>query len=686
VTLNVQQQEQLLLLQKSVLQFFLSQNSKQKIYIHIETNMYDKVFSPSTKSSRSMWKSSMAASTTYILATATFVASAVICIVHPSPPPDTAADVRVPNTAVCVRASRYADYATARLVLGTPAREVETFIRLDRVAESSLTSTLIWASMVSQSHTLNCTSDWSSCSDMTIVQPAGPRSDLQWAFSRFALHPDYNDYSTVSQLGLKAMLFMVKGYDYYLTTTHFCWTQHIQTSCSENAVDVHVDSNGYLQDLSGSLGTCTGTSTRLFPYKASSEPSWLALTDRYLFEHDESHLQLRRAVVETGTLCTEQNATLYNSLLLYKAQCANTPSCQTDPSVPYRRIASHHTLHIQIPHDTNKSIIHVKESSTMSRLPSLLSASEATWIAIAQLCILVLVAAVSFVRDSQRAVSPSFILRHAFMRCIGERDHITIYSYKDVIINAIIGFLALLARASVVMASYQLLYQDNCERLVMSESIGCFVSLIHFILRNALHTKRETPLTKLGGTCVVLSTLNCFFSLEHTHTHSHCTAFSYSAHCTGPMSTIDVSCAILVSMADTPLLATRQTFSSVGKMLASLLILASGVQTLIYSSTACCMTAVCVMQELHYDKNMQEFAILLYLSTALWLAQTSCVAVTLCTAFVAPFVYSVTRTTTADTLVIRICTLLGVICTSMPSVNRISLSFSKYVKAHAGKH
>jgi hypothetical protein len=83
---------------------------------------------------------------------------------------------------------------------------------------------------------------------MTIVQPAGPRSDLQWAFSRFALHPDYNDYSTVSQLGLKAMLFMVKGYDYYLTTTHFCWTQHIQTSCSENAVDVHVDSNGYLQD------------------------------------------------------------------------------------------------------------------------------------------------------------------------------------------------------------------------------------------------------------------------------------------------------------------------------------------------------------------------------------------------------------------------------------------------------
>lgn len=154
------------------------------------------------------------------------------------------------------------------------------------------------------------------------------------------------------------------------------------------------------------------------------------------------------------------------------------------------------------------------------------------------------------------------------------------------------------------------------------------------------------------------------------------------------MSTIDVSCAILVSMADTPLLATRQTFSSVGKMLASLLILASGVQTLIYSSTACCMTAVCVVHEINHDTNMQEFALLLYLSTALWLAQTSCVAVTLCTAFVAPFVYSVTRTTTADTLVIRTCTLLGVICTSMPSVNRISLSFSKYVKAAhaAAKH
>eukprot|EP00966_Prymnesium_polylepis_P020467 471183-Prymnesium_polylepis.1 len=92
------------------------------------------------------------------------------------------------------------------------------------------------------------------------------------------------------------------------------------------------------------------------------------------------------------------NGTLYKSLVLYSAQCSNAGSCQTEPSVPYRRLAARHTVHIQLPAGTDNATIHVSAADTMSRLPALLSSESATLIAVAQLAILVLVAAVSFVR------------------------------------------------------------------------------------------------------------------------------------------------------------------------------------------------------------------------------------------------------------------------------------------------
>ena len=117
-------------------------------------------------------------------------------------------------------------------------------------------------------------------------------------------------------------------------------------------------------------------------------------------------------------------------------------------------------------------------------------------------------------------------------------------------------------------------------------------------------------------------------------------------------------------------------------MLASLLILVSAVQTLLYAPAACCMTAACVGHDV--QNRLKGFEIVLYISTALWIAQGTCVAVTLCTVFVSPFVYSLTRMTTGDTLMFRMCTLFGIICTSIPTVNRVTLKFVRDLSVRYG--
>jgi uncharacterized membrane protein len=310
---------------------------------------------------------------------------------------------------------------------------------------------------------------------------------------------------------------------------------------------------------------------------------------------------------------------------------------------------------LQLPHNTQNATLLFRNARTMARLPALLSSNDATWIAVGQLAILVLVAAVSFVRSSQKAVSPAYILKHAFNRCVGEPASLSLHSVREVMLNAMIGALALGARCAVVGFSAEDLSADNANRVVIAEVVGCSVSFAHFLLRNVvLHTelKFETPLTKLGG----------------------------------PMSTIDISCAILVSLAETPLLATRETFSSVGRMLASLLILVSGVQTLIYSAAACVMTAVCVTHEKDYMDRMRGFATVLYTASVLWAVQAACVGITLCTVFVAPFVFSVSRTGTGDTTVLRIATLFGIFATALPMVNRVTLQFVRgIVKQREGQ-
>lgn len=91
------------------------------------------------------------------------------------------------------------------------------------------------------------------------------------------------------------------------------------------------------------------------------------------------------------------------------------------------------------------------------------------------------------------------------------------------------------------------------------------------------------------------------------------------------------------------------------------------------------MTVTCVTYEKDYQLHLRGYATVLYMATVLWLVQTGCVAITLCTAFVSPFVYSLTRTTTGDTTIFRLCALFGMVCTAFPTINRVGLTFARYI-------
>jgi hypothetical protein len=82
----------------------------------------------------------------------------------------------------------------------------------------------------------------------------------------FSVYAEFRDYSlTGGQLGLRGMVFLVRAYDYYLTTTHFCWAPHVHNISLTNGVAAKTDADGYLEEVGGSLGRCNGTTTHLFP-------------------------------------------------------------------------------------------------------------------------------------------------------------------------------------------------------------------------------------------------------------------------------------------------------------------------------------------------------------------------------------------------------------------------------------
>ena len=143
---------------------------------------------------------------------------------------------------------------------------------------------------------------------------------------------------------------------------------------------------------------------RLFPSDAANERvTWLSLSDTFLYQYDNPLLDRRRAVVEMGSACAEARTDVAHANDLYRLDCAiiDPTWCQDQPSLPFRRLAMMR-MRFDLWRDGSGGALRVAESGALARAPRLSNYSEGLQRAVGRLAIMLLIAAVVFVRGSQR--------------------------------------------------------------------------------------------------------------------------------------------------------------------------------------------------------------------------------------------------------------------------------------------
>lgn len=589
---------------------------------------------------------SAVASGAYLATFLVFLVVVFFSIAEPTAPLTSVGGIDIPAGARCLRSSRHADFSSVWLPIGAPVRNAQLLLRLDRVVKNPLDALSIKGTLIAQSTSKVCNVSSSRCTD--VVQVGGRLTDqVKNEMTDFHYFSGLGDTSLAgAYLGLDGELALVAGVSYWLTTSHLCWSNSNESSSSGTTADVTVDpvSRALMASTDEGLGPvgCNATTAALFPAWASSELRWLALTSTFLYEHAEDTLRGRRRTVEQAGVCNGETHTDQ-----YWSDCRGSPAgCQSTPSIPYRRLGAMHSLYLSLDADgLGGRLAHVR-TAALERVPVLMSTDSANIVATLRLVLMVLVAGVTYIRSSQEGTKSERLVLSAWRWYYGlpvtRSCSNTTY---DIISTAVTGLLALAGRVVVVLAMAKVLRNDGQGLLVASEIVGCLVSGAHLLARQMpfleLNTQRETALTLYGG----------------------------------PMALIDVTCSMLTVFAETPLLGTRASFATVGRMLAAILLSINCINISVFAVVACAIKGASPRAESSDGSKTWHclYRLLHVLGGALWLAQTGCVAVTFCTAFVQPFSWSLMRVHTGAWRDVRFAIAAGFVATSVPVQNRVLL-------------
>jgi hypothetical protein len=584
------------------------------------------------------------ATASYLAAFAAFAVIVYAALANPTAPSTAGSGVEIPADARCLRATRSADHARAWLPIGSPTRNAELLLRLDRVVDDPLDALRVRSTIVAQSLSKVCNVTSSRCSD--VVQIGGRTTEsVRNELTEFAVFSGVADASLAGYfLGLEGELSLVAGFRYWLTTSHFCWSNStLPLPTTATAATVDVVAGSLMVSTSeglGPVGCNNQTRASLFPAWAGVESQWLGLSSRYLYEHAENALDLRRAVVERAGVCGEDGA---NNA--YWSDCAHSMAgCQPTASVPYRRLGSMHELFLSMDADGAGGWMVHQRAEELERVPALMSTDAATFVAILRLVLMVMVAGITYIRSSQTGTKSAQLVLAAWRYFHGLRPlRSCLNTDFEVWTTALTGTLALAARVVVVVAMGNVLLKDGQWVLLTSEILGCIVSGVHLLSRQLpiiqLDRERETPLTLYGGS----------------------------------MSLVDVTCSMLTVFAETPLLGTRQSFAAVGRMLAAVLLSINCINISVFAVVACAITASAdlgpkptLWQEVYRSLHV--------LGGLLWLVQTGCVAATFCGAFVQPFSWSLVRAHAGPWTMTRFAIATGFVAASVPVQNRALLA------------
>mgnify|MGYP003314846476 CR=1 FL=1 len=628
-------------------------------------------------------------------ATALLVALAGALALHWSPVDDVAfagLDERIDDArdVTCLRVGRRADYAIVFVGIGTPLQYLRLLLQLDRVLAPDDDALAVFSERMHKSDSMHCSpfdpprAYEARCEDVALVHEG---SRLQrYTHTRFVYANDHVEYAQndrAALLGLDGSFRLKSGQSYFLTTTHLCFSpvdddydMEVGSGSggavaeADDVLQFVVDADGapraaiddlvrFAPDAPASLASrvanCSnnsffGTGVRLFPSDAANERvTWLSLSDTFLYQYDNPLLDRRRAVVEMGKACAEARTDVAHANDLYRLDCAiiDPAWCQDEASLPFRRLATMR-MRLDLWRDGSGGALRVAESGALARAPRLSDYDQGLRQAVGRLAIMLLVAAVVFVRGNKRASSSQHMLEHALdaVHCRDKKPRrANTSSFARVLTDAAITAAALIARILVYAYSVSTLVADGLGHVVALEAFGLVASLVHFVLRYPpmLHWEKagEAPLTKLGG----------------------------------PMSICDVASAVLLSFAEPPLLSNDEgRFAAVGRLLVGLLISIEVLTRCFFAVPACAVMARTVANDASSYKETPGYRPVLALAALLWALQGVVACATLSSVFVRPAAYSLSRIVEGEAVLVLPYTLLfGLLCAGLPTVTKVAL-------------
>jgi hypothetical protein len=589
--------------------------------------------------------------------------------------------------ASCLRATRRADYTVVYLNLGSPVQRLQLLLDLGSPVHPGEPSLRLFSERMHKSLTMECgpldppLAYTQACEDVAMLQvnSSGRQSLTRASFLYQNDRVERGLGNNAATLGLDGVLAPVAGRTYWLTTSHLCFAPFDPWSAtSDEALPFDENMSTSVSDLRAfgplrdspvaraSEGACnaslsSGAPIRLFPSAAANEAdTWLSLSERFLYEYGSDVLDKRRQVVELGADCSARSPELAHVARMYGADCglALRP-CQTEPAVPYRRLATSRVRVDYVP--SGGGVLRAEPTLALGRIAGLADYTEALSWAIARLFVLLLTAAVVFVRGSQNAASSRYMLQHTIdvLRCRKQFAKpstplglIGAHTNTEVAVDAAISVAALAARVLVLAFSWDALTADGNQMALIAELAGTALSVVHLALRYVLDwdLNVEAPLTKLGG----------------------------------PMSVVDVTTAVLILFSDAPLLTSDdRKFAAIGRLLISVLIS-------IAVLTRCCFAAAMVATMAVAARNgkrreLHAHQLVLVSASIIWGVQAVLVAACTALLFARPVAVSMTRSQPGNVDVWKYAVWLGLLAAALPTYTKVSLRFAQLERAACTK-
>lgn len=603
-----------------------------------------------------------AAATFFALAMLAYLLGGVLFLVFAPPATTQFAQHRIPSDAKCLRADRRADYTLVELGLGSPVTSMSLLFRPDKVVERTVNASnaKIFSARVAESESVAC--DGTVCSDAALLQRNGPNSQQDRVVIRFEYMTSETAVSearTAYTLGADGELALEDNYDYFLTATHLCWSETADAVETSSAVRASA-STGYLLTNAtlfttrefrdtpiaqaatmGSCSTSALTDVQLFPVEAGRGNAWLGLQTATAYESSLDGVQDRRVVVELGTECASTYAVYQRPFSLYQLDCLSSAiPCETDPSVPFRRLAD---TSLRIQTTTNEAFVWATRDSRLAGLPNLLNPEDAFALSIVKLLLMSLVAAVVWIRASKITSSASrlfvFCLRGAHCHPHDEPE----VHEKTISEDALVGFLAIVARLGLALWRVDGLTDDRQGRLVWIQVGASLMSLVQWATRYfILERQCESPLTKLGGSTAL----------------------------------VDAPTAVMLAFAEPPLLVTGiGRFDPTARLLTGLLLVMTSMTRCLFAAACCGVLWSVASSETRAEAEQTRFspayAPILFVSGISWILQAASIGMILADSFVYPLAYSMARSLHGDWSALPFSLFLALTASSLPQLLKL---------------